>query len=933
MGNGTAISAAVANTDYLTPTGSGGGLSGVVYSVNGAGGTVTQDQVTGLSSTGIVKRTGANTLAIATPATDYIAGGVGSSTQVAYFTGSGVLAGHANLTYVGGTGLTISDTTEASPSSVGALVVSGGVSILKNFYIGGSPVCYAASGVTATYYLNGATQPRWGFRKNSTAESGGNAGSNFELQAWTDAGGLIDNPITITRVSAGTITLGGSTNRPVSTTGALTVGNTATINGSVAATSTTTGTLKVTGGLGVSGAIYGGGDIRSVSASSQFYCDSALGGNAAYFANATSGTGKYFIMRTGNSNRWLLGSDTTAESGANAGSPFVLKAYTDAAADIDTPITIVRASGGLMTFTRPTSHTSTTASTSRSTGALLLVGGLGSDITSTATSGSEYGVNLRILHAPSGASTAAPIAGQFTASSSGANAPSQLIGVYGGASNSASAGTVTNVFAHRAIASNLSTGTVTNAYGYYVDAIVNSGGGSIGTAYGMRISDINVGSANYALYTGAGLVRIGDTTASTSTSTGALILLGGAGVSGNVYTGGYVISSTTDTSTSGSVISHQGKMSANPASASSGVMIGVYGIAELNTSCSQNMTSSTGGLQGVLGQVDVFGSGTVTYAAAVRGVASHRNATGQTTNMAGGEFTVQNIAAGTINTGYGVRIRSASNSGTFGTMYGLYVDSQTAASTNYAIYTNSGAVRFGGVVTAADTTDATSLTAAALITSGGAAVTKSLMVGNHLVLPKTTNYGIKVDNTTPTFPWHDLIGDVTPKTTGAGTPTFGTYNGNINGWKFVANDIVDLVFHVPHDYVPGTDIYLHVHWSHNGTAITGNVVFTHYSTYAKGHNQAVFPAEVTSTITYNTTNIATTPQYQHRIDEIALSTAGGSAALLNTTNLEVDGVILIRLKVTTLPTITAGNLFIHTCDLHYQSTCIGTKAKAPNFYT
>lgn len=204
---------------------------------------------------------------------------------------------------------------------------------------------------------------------------------------------------------------------------------------------------------------------------------------------------------------------------------------------------------------------------------------------------------------------------------------------------------------------------------------------------------------------------------------------------------------------------------------------------------------------------------------------------------------------------------------------------------------------------------------------------------NMLILPKTSGYGIKVDTTTPTYPWADIIGDISPKTTGAGTPVRTNYNGNIAGFAFVANDIVDLVFHMPHDYVPGSDIFLHVHWSHNGTAITGNVVFTHYSTYAKGHNQANFPAEVTGTITYNTTNIATTPQYRHRVDELQLSTAGGSASMLNTTDLEVDGLVLITLKLTTLPTITGGNLFIHTADLHYQSTGIGTKAKAPDFWT
>lgn len=211
-----------------------------------------------------------------------------------------------------------------------------------------------------------------------------------------------------------------------------------------------------------------------------------------------------------------------------------------------------------------------------------------------------------------------------------------------------------------------------------------------------------------------------------------------------------------------------------------------------------------------------------------------------------------------------------------------------------------------------------------------------LFNGDSLVLPKTSGVGVKVDEAAPTFGWRDLLGNVTPKAAGAGAPTRTVYRGGTIGqYSFALNDLFDSEFHLPHDYLPGSDLYWHLHWSHNGTGITGNVVFTCYATYAKGYNQAAFPAEIAPTITYNTVDIATTPQYQHRIDEIQLSTPGGAAALLNTTNLEVDGVILITTKVTTLPTITAGNLFVHYADLHYQSNGVmGTKQRTgPAFYT
>lgn len=204
-----------------------------------------------------------------------------------------------------------------------------------------------------------------------------------------------------------------------------------------------------------------------------------------------------------------------------------------------------------------------------------------------------------------------------------------------------------------------------------------------------------------------------------------------------------------------------------------------------------------------------------------------------------------------------------------------------------------------------------------------------------LVIAKTSGTGVKVDIESPTYCWGDIIGNVEPKSTGAGSPARVVYaGGNIGQYSFIAHDVCDFQFHIPHDYVPGTDIYFHVHWSHTGTSISGNAVFTVYHTYAKGHNQAAFPAEKTVTITYNTTNIATTPRYQHRIDEVIISGPEATATLMDRDDIEVDGLVLATLKLTTLPTIGGGGaLFVHTCDIHYQSTGIGTKNKAPNFYS
>lgn len=198
------------------------------------------------------------------------------------------------------------------------------------------------------------------------------------------------------------------------------------------------------------------------------------------------------------------------------------------------------------------------------------------------------------------------------------------------------------------------------------------------------------------------------------------------------------------------------------------------------------------------------------------------------------------------------------------------------------------------------------------------------------VLNKASGHGIKVDTVSPTFGWVDVIGDVRPKTSGAGTPALTLYRGSIYSYAFVLNDLCDFVYHIPHDYVPGSDLMLHVHHGHNGTDITGNAVWTFYAAY--GSRDGVYGSEISNTISYNTVSLATTPQYMQLVTEVQLSNIGGDATHLNTSAIEVDGLIKIRLKLTTIPTVTAGSWFLDTADIHMQSTGIGTKNSASPFY-
>ena len=223
----------------------------------------------------------------------------------------------------------------------------------------------------------------------------------------------------------------------------------------------------------------------------------------------------------------------------------------------------------------------------------------------------------------------------------------------------------------------------------------------------------------------------------------------------------------------------------------------------------------------------------------------------------------------------------------------------------------------------------------ALVLGTGPTISSPLITGNA-ALDKASTGGLKVDTASPTYPWQDLTGMIVPRAAAPNACTLEIFRaGQVREWAFAAGDRSDNRFHVPHDYAPGTDMYIHAHWGHNGTAISGNAVMNFYISYAKGHNQAIFSAEKNVSITYNTVNIATTPRWQHRIEEVVFTSAGGSASLLDNALIEVDGVLLVNFDFTTIPTITGGapnSPFVFFLDIHYQSTGIGTKNRAPDFY-
>jgi len=116
---------------------------------------------------------------------------------------------------------TFSNKTEASPTFTGTIA---GTPTVASAWTWSSAQTFAtntqvSSAASAAFIINGATSQvrdlqfetagslRWVIRANATAESGGNAGSDFNLVARDDTGAQIDAPISIPRVAGGVMTL------------------------------------------------------------------------------------------------------------------------------------------------------------------------------------------------------------------------------------------------------------------------------------------------------------------------------------------------------------------------------------------------------------------------------------------------------------------------------------------------------------------------------------------------------------------------------------------------------------------------------------------------------------------------------------------------------------------------------------------------------
>ena len=126
------------------------------------------------------------------------------------------------------------------------------------------------------------------------------------------------------------------------------------------------------------------------------------------------------------------------------------------------------------------------------------------------------------------------------------------------------------------------------------------------------------------------------------------------------------------------------------------------------------------------------------------------------------------------------------------------------------------------------------------------------------------------------------------------------------------NKRASFVFHLPHDFVEGTDLFFHVHHAPTAVTPTGTVTWRVHFQYAQGYGFGSFTGtDLTQDMTVDITGAN---QYEHIITEGAAVNDATVGSVIRT-----DGVILATVeRLASTDTSTAPEVFIEF-DIHYRS--------------
>ena len=411
-----------------------------------------------------------------------VSGGVGISKNIH--------ALHANFEDVEADSVTITDTTTSTSETTGALKVTGGISTQENLNVGGVAKVISAtdasSKTTGALIVTGGV----GISKNIHALH-----ANFE-DVEADSVTITDTT-TSTSVTTGALKVAGG----ISTQEKLNVGGVTKIWDDTASTSKTSGAVQVVGGLGVGGAIFGN--------SGNFDGNITVAGDLIVSGNTTS-QGQNSLTVSDPTIEVGIGNINGADVGMIMNNPLtgghkgnVAIIYDFSASNLeightlmssaDSAITMNTANALAVNINGSLGVTGSTTSSSKTTGAVTIGGGVG-------ISGALFGA-------------AATLDGVVTLTddTTSTSATTGALKVTGGISTQ----------------ENLNVGGTTDASSKTTGALIVTGGVGISKnihALHANFEDTEVDSLN-----------VTDTTASSSTTTGAAKIAGGLGVAGNVH--------------------------------------------------------------------------------------------------------------------------------------------------------------------------------------------------------------------------------------------------------------------------------------------------------------------------------------------------------------------------------------------------------------
>lgn len=135
------------------------------------------------------------------------------------------------------------------------------------------------------------------------------------------------------------------------------------------------------------------------------------------------------------------------------------------------------------------------------------------------------------------------------------------------------------------------------------------------------------------------------------------------------------------------------------------------------------------------------------------------------------------------------------------------------------------------------------------------------------------------------------------------------------------NKRITMIYHLPHDFIEGTDLFIHIHHAPVAATPSGDVQWKAHYQYSEGYENGVYSgSDLTETITADLTDVS---QFTHMITEgVAINDTSLSKTI------RTDGIFIITLeRLASVDTSTDAEVFFEM-DLHYKSD--GTKTVNKN---